>query len=267
MAKQASLVFFYFGEDSYVKRLAQETVPLHLAMEGYNKTILLSHSTSFGPFQLSEKDQARATLVDLPTKANFVKYLDQLGKEGFVVDVFIFAHGWTNKFLASKGEYGDDDYISDKFIEANVSPLKLRAVWQCNCYGSTLNDTWTKLGAKVSAGSKFVNFYPTRFKGFVQKWNDGAEFGVAIKESDTKLVYTPVQVYIPVDAAIRAKEWGGDILKAASVLGSGEAAKAYFTECWLGKDWAEGKSGKENMKMSSAMLIAGDPAVTRSTPW
>ena len=34
MSKRASLVHFYFGEESYLNRLAQETVPVGLAREG-----------------------------------------------------------------------------------------------------------------------------------------------------------------------------------------------------------------------------------------
>jgi hypothetical protein len=180
------------------------------------------------------------------------------------VDLYVFSHGWTRQFRVSKGTYGDNGTVSSTYIEANVSCAPLRAVWQCNCYGSTMNPTWRKLGARASAGSRFVNFYPTRFRGFAERWNDGVAFGTAVSQSDTAVVRTPVQAYILVDAAARAKEWSGNALSALTVLGSNEAAERYFRACWIGDDWQEGKSGKQNMNHSSMMLVDGDRALTRA---
>jgi hypothetical protein len=270
--KTASLVFFYYGEDSYINRLAQETVPIHHSLTGYDKTVLLRHETDINAgdlkFELSEKAEQKADVLDLPTAANFVKYLDELGQQGYVVDLFIFSHGWIDQFRVSKGTYGDNATITAKYIEAHVKPLKLRMVWGTNCYGSTLNDTWRHLGARVCSGARYVSFYPTQYKNFITSWLDGESYGTCVSKAVTKLIRTPVQIYIPADAATRAAEWGGNVFKAATVLGKTQAAEDYFRACWLdGDEWQEGMSGKQNMNYSSVFLIEGDRSTTKKTVW
>lgn len=264
MAKTASLVFFYFGEDSYVRALAQETVPLWRALKGYDKAVLLHHEIKAGPFELSQRAQRQADVLDLPTKENLAKYLNALGDEGYEVDLYIFSHGLPNKFVVSLGEYGDSEMVTRRWLEANVRPLNLRMVWQCNCYGSTLNDCWRGLGAKVTGGAQFVNFYPTRFKGFIKRWQDGETFAGACSRSDTKWSHTPVQAFMVADAATRADAWEGDVGLAFKVLGNNEHSQRYFRECWLEEDEIPGgKSGKQVMNNSSKMLIEGDRSLTK----
>ena len=269
--KTAALVHYYFGEKSYINRLAQETVPVHLALTDYDHTVLLRHETDIElagmKFELSERAENKADVIELPTRENFVAQLDRLGKEGYVVDVYIFAHGLIGLFTASEsGDYHDGVALTEAYIEAHVDPLQLRMVYGCHCYGSSLNPLWRRLGAKVTAGARFVNFYPTRFKGFVKAWNRGEAFGKAISRSDTALVRTPVQIYIPADAAASAKEWDGNVLLAPTVLGRGKAARRYFEACWLDEgEWQENMSGKQNMNYSSRMLISGNRSVTKKT--
>ena len=267
--KTASLVFFYFGEDSYVNRIAQETVPVHKALDGYDKAVLLRHETDVGigdnKIELSERAEKAADVLDIPTKENLVKYLNELGDEGYIVDVFIFSHGWHNCFRCSKGTYGDNGTVSQKYLEANVRPLKIRMVWQCNCYGSTLNDCWVNLGAKASGGSKFVSFYPTRFSGFMKHWKDGKSFGTALTKSDTKLVHTPAQAFMMVEAALRADEWGGNALKALKILGNNDHSRRFFRECWNGDDVPDNMSGRQIMNDSSLMLVEGNRNITKNS--
>jgi len=181
--KTASLVFFYFGEKSYMDRLAQEAVQLRKALQGYDKQVLLWHQTSFGPFELSQAAADLADVQDIPTKENLVKYLNELGDEGYVVDLYIFSHGSNKSFRVSKGTYGDNGKVGAKYLEDNVRPLKLRMVWGCNCYGSTLLTTWRNLGAKVCAGARYVNFYPNAFNNFVTRWLKEESFGTAVSRS------------------------------------------------------------------------------------
>jgi hypothetical protein len=267
--KTASLVFFYFGESSYVNRLAQETVPIYKALEGYDKTVLLRHETDIGSgkskIELSEKAEKLATVLDIPTKANLAKYLNELGDEGYVVDVFIFSHGWKDTFRVSKGTYGDNSTVSQRYLEGHVRPLKIRMVWQCNCYGSTMNDCWVNLGAKASAGSKFVGFYPTRFGGFIKRWARGERFGTALNRSDTKLVHTPAQAFMLVEAARRAKEWDGNIWQATKILGNNDHSRRFFRECWNGDDVPDDKTGKQVMNDSSLMLVGGTRSITKNS--
>jgi len=257
--KLASLVYFYFGEESYLNRLAQETVPLRLALVNYERTVLLHHETKVGPIRVSGVDEKHASIIDTPTKEHLVEQLNDLGGAGFAIDLYIFAHGWPGRFLASNGTYGDNGAVSSEYLRANVRPGHLRAVWQCNCYGSTLNPTWLSLGAKVSAGSRFVNFYPTRFRRFIDPWMEGRPFDESLERADTAPGYkTATQAYILADAVMCLGQWNGNVLEASAVLGRSPAAERYFRACWLGNDWIEGKSGKDNMAASSKMLVAGD---------
>lgn len=269
MAKTASLVFFYYGEDSYVNRLAQETVPVWRALEGYDKAVLLRHETDIDvgdlKFELSEKAEKLADVLDIPTKENLAKYLNELGDEDYIVDVFIFSHGWKDRFRVSKGTYGDNGTVTQRWLEANVRPLKIRIVWQCNCYGSTMNDCWANLGAKATAGSKFVSFYPTRFKGFIRRWAKGETFEHALAHSDTALVRTPVHLYITFDALARRSEWGGGLWESLWILWNNDASRRYFRECWNGDDVPDGKSGKQIMNDSSRMLVKGNGQIKRTS--
>jgi hypothetical protein len=129
-------------------------------------------------------------------------------------------------------------------------------------------DTWRRLGARVCGGARYVSFYPTAFKNFVQRWLEGEPYGTCVSKSVTKAVRTPVQIYIPADAMARTKKWGGNVFQAATVLGKSKAARDYFTSCWLDEDeWQEGKSGKQNMNHSSHYLIAGNRKTTKNTVW
>jgi hypothetical protein len=261
--KTASVVFFYFGEESYLTALAQETVALEKALQGYDHTVVLKHADiDAGPFKLKQKVEQSADVLELPTKENLVAQLNRLGDAGYLVDLYIFSHGWTNCFRVSTGSYGQNTTVNATYLRNNVKPLKLRMVWQCNCYGATLNPLWQELGAEVSAGSRFVNFYPTRFSGFVDRWQRGEAFVDCITKSDTALVRTPAQTYILADALSKRASWGGCQI-GQTVLGDSPCAASYFKKNWLGEDWQPELSGKQNMNYASEMLILGNAQLRR----
>ncbi len=186
-----------------------------------------------------------------------------LEAEGYTVDLYVFSHGTPGRFLVSRGAYGENAWVTGATIEDNVVQPNLRAVWQCNCYGSTLNAMWRRLGAQASMGTRFVNFYPTRFRGFASAWAGGETFGDAIAASDTALARTPSQAYMLIDASTRLQEWGGTIFQAPTVLGKNAAAEDYFRTCWLGLNYQVDKSGKQNMNFASGMLLDGSRTITR----
>ena len=260
--KSASLVYFYFG-DSYLTTLGQETVPVGLALEGYDRSVLLHFDTKAGPFEVSKADEKNASVIDTPTIDHMISQLDDLRKSGYTVDLFMFTHGSEDLFRTTKGVYGENAWVSSGYFESKVAPLDLRAVWQCNCYGATWNETWSKLGAKVSAGTQFVNFYPNRFGGFMRRWTDGATFADALAESDTAAIRTAAQTFILGDALSRLKEWNGTVFSAPTILGKNKASERYFTQCWLESDYDPKLSGKGNMNRASEMIVEGNRALTR----
>jgi hypothetical protein len=218
-----------------MNKLAQETVQLHLALVGYDRQVLLRHEVDVGPFELSKRAEKLADVVDLPTKDNLAAQLNDLRQSGHIVDLYVFSHGSTGSFIGSKGTYGENTTITDNWLRRNVpEPLKLRAVWQCNCYGASMAPCWHDLGAKVVAGTRDVNFYPIRFKGFAKLWGDGERFSTAVSRSDTKAAHTPSQAYILTDALGRLDEWDGNVLQATRVLGNNKHARRYFEKCWFG---------------------------------
>lgn len=271
--KSASLVFSYYG-DSKFNSFFQEAQNIGKSMEGYNYNVLLKHENKEVGIDLNEKDEKRCDVKEAPTKDNFEKYMLQLARDGYMIDVWIFSHGSRNGFKVSKGKYGQDDFLTEEQINTRLAPSKaglkqlpIRLVYQVNCWGKNLNNTWSTLGAKVSVGARFVNFYPNQYGKFVNNWNDGVRIKKALNEADTATSRTVVQTYIIADAVYKHKvkgSWDGcPTLK--TVLGDDDCAKDYFTKFWLDKDeWQRGKSGKDNMNYSSQMCINGNDGIQKN---
>ena len=81
--------------------------------------------------------------------------------------------------------------------------FKLRLVYMCNCFGSTLNDDWLAIGAKTSVGSLHNDYMPEPM--ITNFWNDFVlnDKRAALSASDTfataSLLYTPVPTYLTLD--------------------------------------------------------------------
>ena len=264
--KTASLAWFYMGEDSIISRLAQETVPVWRALEGYDHQILLRHETDIGPLELSKAAEKRADVLLPPTREHLVEELNSLAEKQYLTDIYIFSHGSDDRFLASKGTYGDNTHITQEFLEANVKgPLNIRMVWMGICHGASMNDCWRNLGARVTAGTQHVNFYPTRFKRFAKLWDKGKRFKDCIEGSDSKGLHVPVHLYVQADAVASRRQWGGLPL-GRTVLGSHPRVKDYFLHRWFDEDeWLEGQSGRANMNNASKYIIEGDGSITKRT--
>ena len=268
----ASVIFFYYGDSKYTS-MGQETLKLKKAMEDYKFKVLLKHESLPSWADLSEKDEKIADVKELPTKANLFKYLIQLAKDGYYIDLYIFSHGWTGSFRASKGTYGNNDSVTIDDIKRELDPSKtglskmpIRVVWGTNCYGQSMGEAWRSVGAKATAGATYVNFYPNNYSHFIDDWNKGNVcFEKAVHESDTDAVRTLAQTFILGDALATKKQWGGCPF-GKTVLGDDECAKDYFTTQWIDKDeWQGGKSGKDNMNHSSFMMVGGDRDITKNT--
>jgi GH24 family phage-related lysozyme (muramidase) len=111
-----------------------------------------------------------ATAVYSELKSQLIA-LSQAGK---IIDVFILTHGGENVICLAGSVTGENI----RQIKAEYGkPLSIRAVYMMNCYGSTLNQAWLDAGAKVSSGSKLINYLPepTMFF-FWQNWKEGQTF-------------------------------------------------------------------------------------------
>jgi hypothetical protein len=270
----ASLVFFYYGDSTFIT-LCQETLKLKKAMEGYDRVVLLKHDAIPSIVDFSEADERLADAVAAPTRANFASHMKDLARDGYMIDLWIFSHGFRGGFLASKGQHGDNDSYTKSELEADLgsaatglSTLPIRMVWSTLCYGESLNATWQKLGAKVVGGSRFINFYPNQFGRFATEWNrETVSYRDALERADTAASRTVVHTYIAtIDAPANRGTWGGCPL-GRTVLGSKPCAKDYFTKRWGMSDaeYQDDLSGKLNMNHSSEKVVAGQAALTKSS--
>jgi hypothetical protein len=162
----------------------------------------------------------------------------------------------------------DDITAQLSSARTGLTVLPIRLVYQVNCYGQTMNTTWRSVGAKVTVGSRLVNFYPTQFERFAEEWNKGnVSVDKALDAADTETSRTLVQTYIGyVHAPSCNKAWGSCPF-GKTVLGDHACAKDYFSTIWgLGNgEWQPSMSGKENMNYSSTRMRGGMITATKNT--
>ena len=134
-----------------------------------------------------------------------------------------------------------------------------------NCYGQTFNETWLSLGAKVTCGARYVNFYPNQFNKFASEWKKGdVDFAEALRDFDTESSRTVMQGLIAADALGKSNFDKCPFLK--TVLGDHSCAQSYFHANWgiSSDEWQNGQSGADNMNYSSYMFRAGLKTLTRN---
>lgn len=269
---EASVIHYYFGDGAF-NSLAQDIgVNLDKAVSGYDYTIALSENEDAGDLEDADR-------VEEPTKEEFFKAIRDVVRKGYLVDIYIFAHGSGGGFTvkaadddedAEDGEIDGTASLASGAIASHLSPnvigcdghhAPIRIVYSVSCYHSSLIDAWTgKGGAKAALGARYVNFYPNQFNKFADKWQDGKSFHDAEDASNTSSSRTASQAYIftlaklayPVDCALM------------SPLGENACAEYYFETEWLGDDYNEDESGQWNMNYASSKLFSGDEDVTKN---
>jgi hypothetical protein len=271
----ASLIYFNYM-DAPSARLVQDTLHLKKFMEGYDCKVLLKRQETPSFLDLSEKDEKLADVMLPPTRTNFFAQMIDLAAKGYMIDVFLFCHGWTTCFGGKNVVDAGEDRIDNDDITAYLAPAKtgfacmpIRCVWGTDCVGHVRNPLWLGVGALTVSGSQGTNFYPNGAGNFIDDWNKGnVSFDRAVGDADTDVVRTVVQTYLAyVDAPAQKKagKWGGCKF-GKTVLGDDECAKEYFTKCWaLGDLWQAGKSGKEMMNISSFKFRGGDKTLTKNS--
>ncbi|MEM1234733.1 MAG: hypothetical protein AAGH70_11465 [Pseudomonadota bacterium] len=261
----ASFIWCYWG-DTGPTAIGQDTLRLKKAMEGYDHTVLMKANDTQSWLDLSEADERLADVKVTPTVANFTRELCRLAEEGYIIDVFVFAHGNSSSFTAFDGSILSST-IRALPGAAGMAKLPIRMVYQTQCHGSHLNDDWRAAGAKSSVGTRAISFYPQLFGPFIKDWNKNKTFSSAATKPPSGAIKTASQVYILGDAKAKkmAGEWGGCSF-GNTVLGKKSCAKEYFTYRWLTDDeWQNHLSGKQNMNYSSAMVVSGDRNIAKSS--
>jgi hypothetical protein len=263
----ASISYLNYGDSPHTA-LVQAPLRLDQALVGYDQTVLLAPPELPRWVALDERER-RPGLRALPTRSNLFRSLVLLAEEGYYVDLFLFSHGWRERFGAYRARPDGEDCVSADDIESELHPsqtgltqLPIRVVWGANAYGQTLGDSWRAVGAKATAGARFVNFYPSAWNCFAAAWNSGeASFEDAVVQAAGAPVRAAAQEHIACsDAPLRwERGLGGGCRPGKTVLGASECARAYFVAYWLAEDeWQPGMTGSENMDYSSHMFRSGE---------
>lgn len=271
----ASICCLNYGSSPHTA-LIQERLRIGKALEGYDVTVLLMPAATPAWAELSTQDEQQATYRELPTRTNLFQSIIRLAEDGYCIDLFLFAHGWRERFGAYEGHLASEDQVSANDIEWELDPhqtgftqLPIRVVWGSNSYGGTLAESWRAVGAKAVAGARFVNFYPGSWNCFIDYWNQGeVAFGSAITRAGCVSQQTRVQRFIALGDAPTFRRQHGlrDCPAGKTVLDNHPCAWDYFGSRWLAEDeWQPGLSGLENMAYASRMIRCGDLQLTKNT--
>ncbi len=93
----------------------------------------------------------------------------------YVIDLHILTHGSTSEFGVAN-RITDADVLSLK----QITGLRLRSVYQMNCYGSYLSSEWSSAGARTVNGAVGINYMPLGYFSFLTNWLKGVQFGGAV---------------------------------------------------------------------------------------
>ena len=253
--KCASLTYFYFKDNAFYKLVQNAQVNLQHCIDGYEKSVLLKDS-------FSAPGKTQPTKIMKPNKQVFLNQLLELVKDGYYVDIYIFAHGNTDVIYMNNDITLSPTELAEAVAEENsgFTHLPIRMVYQMNCYGHTFNQTWLNIGALCVCGARYVNFWCNQFNSFGSSWNSGnVLFEKAVYDSNTESSRSVMEALIAADAASQLfpKNWDKCPI-GSTVLGDKPCAKGYFLANWIDNgEWQEGQTGKENMAYSSYMFTPG----------
>ncbi len=152
--------------------VAEEYVKLALRYHGvyrrYDRVLILEDARATGP-------DLRAALVGLSRTHR--------------VDLMILAHGAPGQIIGHDGKPIGRETFLPLLEEKRRDParVRLRMVWQMNCYGASLAGYWRALGAVAVNGSGGVNWLPEpTLSLFLRKWLRGAPYSEAVHDSATR---------------------------------------------------------------------------------
>lgn len=115
-------------------------------------------------------DQIMILADSSATKDGFFKAVLEALDEGFIVDIFIEAHGLPGRILVHDGIIWEED------IRQRLSGKgeRLRLVYMMSCFSNSLVDVWLEVGADIACGHKGVNYIPAQhFVLFICSWGMG----------------------------------------------------------------------------------------------
>lgn len=138
------------------------------------------------------------------SRARLLDALVSEAQRGRTTDLIVLGHGTTEKLFLKVTPHlrgGASQSIRSLLTDARargVANLTLRMVYMCNCFGSTVNDDWLAIGAKVSIGSQQLDMMPepmTTF--FIHNWLAGQKAKDAAKNAYEATIPFYLAIYPP----------------------------------------------------------------------
>ena len=122
-------------------------------------------------------------------------------QKGRTIDLIVLGHGTPEKLKLKRtphltgGESGKIRSLLPDAQRKGVDEIRLRLVYMCNCYGSTVNDDWLAMGAQVSVGARAIDWMPEPMTTyFVRYWLAGETAHEAARKAydRTKFFFLPI---------------------------------------------------------------------------
>lgn len=183
-----------------------DTVDSNLAQAVYR--VIDGLAESFEDVKTTLQGAGKYSIVELLTDAacTRTRLLDCLvthTKKQRTIDLLVLGHG-SSETLQLHNEWlygGENQNIRKLLSDANArgcQSINLRMVYMCNCYGSTVNDDWRAIGAKVSVGSRQNDYMPEpMITFFLHHWLAGRKVGEAAAEAYNQSIPLYTAVYPP----------------------------------------------------------------------
>jgi len=176
------------------------------ALRDQIRAIVDSVAETFEDIKLSLQGAGRYDVIYLLTdnrctRTALLNALVDETKKGRTIDLIVLGHGTPEKLKLKRTPHltgGVGGKIRSLLPDAKakgVNEIRLGMVYMCNCYGSTVNDDWQAIGAKVSVGARAINWMPEPMTTyFVHYWLTGetAEDAARKAYDRTKLFYLPI---------------------------------------------------------------------------
>jgi hypothetical protein len=182
-AKPLALVVFLenVGRLHGVSLPGQATTLIDFVAEEYAKLILRLHGVYRRYDRVVILEDERANGADLAAVLI-------AASRTHCVDLLILAHGLPGQIVG----FLDNVRIGKETFAPLLNAyrqqpdlLNLRMVWQMNCYGASLVETWRALGAQAVNGSVGVNWLPEpSLSLFLRRWLAGQPFSHAVAHSN-----------------------------------------------------------------------------------
>jgi GH24 family phage-related lysozyme (muramidase) len=186
--------------------------------------------------------------------------LIQLTEANKFIDLFVLTHGSRDYIALEGSDYIDGNRIREiKTVHNGGRPVQLRSVYMMNCVGSTLNQAWIDIGAKVSAGSIRNNYIPEpTMYYFFNNWKEDKSFNDSVLDAYRRTIDTIESI---ITTGLRVAIPGTNLIPGFDRL---VESIADIENRQFIQDSAPVITGDGSVKISSDTLSFGQSVTTRS---